>query len=215
MTASDWDSEPDEDRDWREDEADGYADAEDDDGPADGPVVFGSFDPPERRSPAAPRLGPLPAGPVVYLVKVLVKGVRPPVRRRLWVADGTLASVHPLLAAALGTPAAAALPYMFTGTDNDWADPSRDPEWDGDDARTVTLAELVAQDELFFEYTIDPDASAREHVVKIEKVALPQAGILYPVCVGGSGSLTDAAFDRSAVDIALALALAGATPPSP
>jgi hypothetical protein len=120
----------------------------------------------------------------VHQLKITLKGVKPPVWRRLLVPSGyTLSEVHEALLTAMGW--AGYHLYLFRigrttymDIDDDWPDDSVDPS-------SVRLGDLVGPGDRFtFEYDF---GDGWEHQVVVEDV-LPAAGRGRPVCLAGRRS---------------------------
>ena len=80
--------------------------------------------------------------PVVYQIKVTLKGSKPPIWRRLQVpGETTLAQLHRIVQRAMGWEGYHL--YQFTVGGIEYGDPKMLEEMEGEDARTVTLATLV------------------------------------------------------------------------
>ena len=91
--------------------------------------------------------------PVVYQIKVTLKGSKPPIWRRMQVtSETTLAQLHRILQRVMGWESSHL--YQFVVGGMEYGDPSMLEEMEGEDARRVTLATLVqgAKDTFLYEY---------------------------------------------------------------
>ena len=119
--------------------------------------------------------------PVVYQIKVTLKGSKPPIWRRMQVTSATmLAQLHRMLQCVMGWEGYHL--YQFVVSRMAYGDPRMLEEMEGEDARRVTLAALVqgAKDKFLYEYDF---GDSWEHELRIEKVLPLEAGTRYPVCL--------------------------------
>jgi Plasmid pRiA4b ORF-3-like protein len=90
--------------------------------------------------------------PVVYQIKVTLKGSKPPIWRRMQVtSETTLAQFHRILQQVMGWEGYHL--YRFEVGRMEYGDPSMLEEMEGEDARRVTLAALVRGEKDKFLYT--------------------------------------------------------------
>jgi len=125
----------------------------------------------------------------LYQLKVTLKGVKPPVWRRLLVSgDSTLAQLHDVLQAALGWTNSHLHEFrvgraLRIGT--------ADPEWDAPgevmDEREIALSTLApeAKDKFTYAYDFGDDW---EHTVLVEKVLPADPAAVVPACLAGKGA---------------------------
>jgi hypothetical protein len=121
--------------------------------------------------------------PVVYQIKITLKGSKPPIWRRMQVtSETTLAQLHRMLQGVMGWEGYHL--YQFVVGGREYGDPRMLEEMEGEDARKVTLATLVrgAQDKFLYEYDF---GDSWDHELLIEKILPPEAGKRYPVCLTG------------------------------
>jgi Plasmid pRiA4b ORF-3-like protein len=124
--------------------------------------------------------------PVVYQIKVTLKGSRPPIWRRMQViSDTTLAQLHPLLQCVMGWEDAHLYQFVVSGTR--YGDPRLLGELDAEDARTVPLATLGLREKVKFFYEYD-FGDSWEHELLVEKILPRDEGKRYPVCLTGKGA---------------------------
>ena len=117
----------------------------------------------------------------VHRLKVTLKGVTPPVWRRLLVpSEYTLAELHQVLLTAMGWAGYHLYAFRigdvsYLEIDDDWPDDSVDPA-------SVRLGDVVRPGDRFvFEYDF---GDGWEHRIDVEDV-LPAAGRTRPVCLAG------------------------------
>jgi Plasmid pRiA4b ORF-3-like protein len=121
--------------------------------------------------------------PVVYQIKVTLKGSKPPIWRRMQVTSATtLAQLHRILQRVMGWESYHL--YQFVVGGMEYGDPSMLEEMEGEDARRVTLATLVQGEKDTFLYEYD-FGDSWDHELLIEKVLPFEAGKRYPVCLTG------------------------------
>jgi len=121
--------------------------------------------------------------PVVYQIKVTLKGSKPPIWRRMQVSSATtLAQLHHILQRVMGWEGSHL--YRFVVGRMEYGDPSMLEEMEGEDARRVTLATLVRgeKDKVLYEYDF---GDSWDHELRIEKVLPLEAGKRYPLCLTG------------------------------
>jgi Plasmid pRiA4b ORF-3-like protein len=124
------------------------------------------------------------SGPArIYQLKVTLKGIRPPIWRRLLIrADTKLEQLHEVLQTAMGWYDSHLHQFVADGVqygvpDDDWGAEVRDES-------LVTLADVApaAGDRLLYEYDF---GDGWEHDLLVEKVLEPEPGATYPVCLKG------------------------------
>jgi Plasmid pRiA4b ORF-3-like protein len=121
--------------------------------------------------------------PVVYQIKVTLKGSKPPIWRRIQVTSATtLAQLHHILQRVMGWEDYHL--YQFAVGGIAYGDPRMLEEMEGEDARRVTLVTLVrgAKDKFLYAYDF---GDSWEYELRIEKVLPLEAGKHYPVCLTG------------------------------
>ncbi len=121
--------------------------------------------------------------PVVYQIKVTLKGSKPPIWRRMRVtSETTLAQLHRILQRVMGWESYHLYQFVVGGIE--YGDPGMLEEMEGEDARRVTLATLVRgeKDKFFYEYDF---GDSWDHELLIEQMLPPEAGKYYPVCLAG------------------------------
>ena len=92
--------------------------------------------------------------PVVYQIKVTLKGSKPPIWRRIQLTSATtLAQLHRILQCVMGWEGYHL--YQFVVGGMEYGDPRMLEEMEGEDARRVTLASLVRGEKAKFLYEYD------------------------------------------------------------
>jgi hypothetical protein len=126
---------------------------------------------------------PCSTTPVVYQIKVTLKGSRPPIWRRIQgISDTTLAQLHRILQCVMGWEDAHLYQFVVSGIM--YGDPRLLGELDAEDARTVPLATLGLREKVKFLYEYD-FGDSREHELLVEKILSRDEGKRYPVCLTG------------------------------
>ncbi len=134
---------------------------------------------PVRRVARRRRSGP----PKIHQLKVTLKGIRPPIWRRLLIrSDTNLEQLHEVLQTTMGWFGGHL--HQFVADDVQYGVP--DDEWgvEVQDERRVTVADVApaAGDRLVYEYDF---GDGWEHDLLVEKVLEPEPGATYPVCLKG------------------------------
>jgi hypothetical protein len=121
--------------------------------------------------------------PVVYQIKVTLKGSKPPIWRRIQVlSDTTLARLHRILQRVMGWEGYHL--YQFAVAGLEYSDPKVLEEMEGKDARRVTLGTVVQSEKAKFLYEYD-FGDRWEHELLIEKILPRHEGKRYPLCLAG------------------------------
>jgi hypothetical protein len=123
----------------------------------------------------------------VYQLKITLQHVKPPIWRRVHVKDCTLAKLHDIIQTCMGWDDYHLHEFEIGG--ERYGDPA---QWQDDFAGEmevgnegrVKLSQLVAQGVKKFRYTYDM-GDTWEHLIQIEKVLAPEAGVRYPRCPAG------------------------------
>src|SRR5438105_12425029 len=117
--------------------------------------------------------------PIVYQIKVTLKGSKPPIWRRIQVTSATtLAQLHHIVQRVMGWKGSHL--YQFVVGGMEYGDPRMLEEMEGEDARRMTLASLVRGEKAKFLYEYD-FGDSWDHELLIEKVLPCEAGKYYPV----------------------------------
>jgi len=122
----------------------------------------------------------------VYQVKITLKGIRPPIWRRLLVEPDTrLDRLHHILQEAMGWYDSHLHQFAVGRTLYGVPDPDFDFGPEVEDEKRVTLRQLAptAKSKLTYEYDF---GDGWEHEILVEKVLPADPATLYPVCVAGA-----------------------------
>ena len=128
------------------------------------------------------------AKPEMYQIKVTLKGVRPPIWRRIQVSsETTLAQFHDILQVAMGWMGGHL--HMFTANGESYSAPSPfDPyhleELDAKDSSRVKLNMLVTEEGLKTQYEYD-FGDGWDHVIVVEKTLPMTSDAKLLVCIKG------------------------------
>ncbi len=119
----------------------------------------------------------------IYQLKVTLKGIRPPIWRRVLIrSDTSLEQLHEVLQTTMGWLGGHLHQFVANGVqygvpDDDWGAEVHDE-------RLVTLGDVApaAGDRLLYEYDF---GDGWEHDLVVEKLLEPEPGATYPVCLKG------------------------------
>lgn len=121
----------------------------------------------------------------IFQLKIMLRGVKPPIWRRLQVpADILLPRLHRVFQVAMGWTDSHL--HEFTIGGRPYGQPSSD--WGGYYAfpeRSVRLHQVVSGPNTRFTYLYD-FGDGWQHEVRVEKVLAPEPGVHYPRCLGGA-----------------------------
>jgi hypothetical protein len=119
----------------------------------------------------------------VYQLKLTLKGLKPPIWRRVEVADEiTLARLHQIIQVAMGWTDSHL--HMFSLGQTSYGVPHPGDEGDVRDERRVKLSQLLTapKQKLSYEYDF---GDSWTHEVLLEKALPPEPGVRYPRCTAG------------------------------
>jgi hypothetical protein len=121
---------------------------------------------------------------VAYQLKITLEGSKPPIWRRVLVADCTLGVLHDIVQTAMGWENEHL--HQFEFGKESFGDPEHDLDTDYDETR-VLLSELVANgcQKLRYWYDFGDDWW---HTIQIEETLEPQPTDKFPLCVKGVGA---------------------------
>jgi hypothetical protein len=123
----------------------------------------------------------------IYQIKVTLLGITPPIWRRLLVpASLTLEHLHHVLQFAMGWSNCHLHDFRIGGqrfAEPDADDPIAGPGATTDEA-SVRLSRVLGNAGTTAVYTYD-FGDGWEHEIVVEKILAPEAGRVYPMCVGG------------------------------
>jgi hypothetical protein len=119
----------------------------------------------------------------IYQLKITLKGSKPPIWRRIEVADTvTLARLHQILQVTMGWSDYHLHQFVIEGISYGVPDP--DDEQEVRDGRKVKLNQLLSASKqtLVYEYDF---GDGWEHQVVLEKAITPEPDVIYPRCTAG------------------------------
>jgi hypothetical protein len=119
----------------------------------------------------------------IYQLKITLQGLRPPIWRRVLVADDTsLAKLNFIIQIAMGWTNSHL--HDFTILGERYSEPSPE-DWEPvKDERRYKLNQLVTGAKFKFTYQYD-FGDSWDHAVVVEKILPPDPGVRSPVCVAG------------------------------
>lgn len=119
----------------------------------------------------------------IYQIKITLKGSKPPIWRRVLVPGGiSLYQLHQVVQEAMGWTNSHL--HQFIIDDEFYGLPSPD-DWEPVvDERQYILSQIAPSEKSKFVYEYD-FGDSWEHVILVEKIMSPQAGVPYPVCIKG------------------------------
>jgi hypothetical protein len=121
----------------------------------------------------------------IYQLKVTLEGSKPPIWRRLQVAeDTTLGELHDIIQVAMGWTDSHLHQFIVGGTYYGLPDPDWDDLHEMRDERQFRLDEIAAKEGTKFRYEYDFGDSWL-HEVLVEKIMSPAPEEEYPLCVKG------------------------------
>jgi Plasmid pRiA4b ORF-3-like protein len=129
---------------------------------------------------------PPPAGPFVYQLRVVLRGVSPLIWRRLLVpSDSSIADLHATLQLALGWSDEHLNRFVIHGREYGVAHPGG--LWFRDDPHAVRLADLGLRvgERFLYEYDFFDGWC---HDVRVEAILQVEPARRYPMCTGGARS---------------------------
>ncbi len=119
----------------------------------------------------------------IYQLKVTLRGIRPPIWRRLQVwGDTSLEALHLAIQHAMGWGNCHL--YCFEIDGEEYFDPLSVEELGGEYASQYLIDELVRAPKSRFKYMYD-FGDGWEHDVLVEKILAPEPGAHYPRCLAG------------------------------
>jgi hypothetical protein len=128
-----------------------------------------------------PRKKSLPA--TVYQLKITLKGIRPPIWRRILVpGDVFLGDLHAVIQIAMGWYNSHL--HEFTINGQSYGEPMPEYGTDVRSERRVRLDQLIPREKGRLTYLYD-FGDGWEHEVLVEKIMAPDASAHYPCCIGG------------------------------
>ena len=122
---------------------------------------------------------PKAAKATVFQLKITLKGIKPPIWRRVQTRDCTLAHVHDIIQLAMGWQFSHLHTFEIGGEHY-----STHPDMECEPATGVKLSQLVEDGVDRFGYVYDMGDNW-EHVIRIEKTLPAESGACYPRCITG------------------------------
>lgn len=119
-----------------------------------------------------------------YQIKVTLKGIKPPIWRRLLVPDCTLDDLHEVIQIAMGWETCHL--YAFRIGRREFTHPEMDDgELNMADATSINLSEVITgiKQKIGYQYDFGDDW---RHEIVVEKIGPAESGQKYPLCVKGS-----------------------------
>lgn len=119
----------------------------------------------------------------VYQIKITLKGIRPPVWRRVEVvSDTTLKELHEIIQIVMGWSNYHL--HQFIIGRRYYGQPDPDYDDDMEDEKDVKLFQMVRKEKSKFTYEYD-FGDCWEHEILIEKILSVKEGKQYPICIKG------------------------------
>lgn len=140
------------------------------------------FHPPYSRSKMAPRQN----AQSIYQLKITLKGVRPPIWRRVLVrSNSTLGQLHWVVQFSMGWTNSHLHSFAIQGVEYGVPMPELGFDEMGlENEQPVKLSNVIPREKFKFSYLYD-FGDSWEHEILVEKILEPEAGIDYPVCIKG------------------------------
>ncbi len=124
-----------------------------------------------------------PVNESIYQLKVTLKGIKPPIWRRVQVAGGiSLHKLHQILQVVMGWDDDHL--HHFTVGGVDFGEPHPDYGLEMRSDRRAKLSQVVSGEKAKFIYEYD-FGDSWEHMILVEKILPAEAGVRYPVCIAG------------------------------
>ena len=120
----------------------------------------------------------------IYQLKVTLNKSKPPIWRRIQVnSDITLYKLHQILQVVMGWFNVHLHQFIIRGKYYGIPDPD-DPDFEIKNEKRVKLNQIVSRvgDKFIYEYDF---GDGWEHIILLEKVLQPEAGVHYPICLKG------------------------------
>jgi hypothetical protein len=120
----------------------------------------------------------------VFQIKITLKGIYPPIWRRIQTTDCTLDELHALIQVTMGWESAHLYRFNIGGVDYADLDITNDDEFE--DACVTMLSEVLPsrnrRPRLLYEYDFGDNWI---HQLIVEERCLPEKGVKYPICIAG------------------------------
>jgi hypothetical protein len=119
----------------------------------------------------------------IYQLKITLRGLRPPIWRRVLVPGSfSLLKLHEVIQAAMGWYDCHL--HLFVIDGEFYSVPSPDDLEEFIDERRFTIQKIAPAEKRKFRYDYD-FGDSWEHDILVEKIIPPEAGATYPVCITG------------------------------
>ena len=119
----------------------------------------------------------------IYQIKVTLKGIRPPIWRRLQVPSGiNLYKLHQIFQVAMGWSDSHL--HQFTVKGIDFGEPDPDYGLEVKNERRAKLSQVISGEKARFDYLYD-FGDSWEHEILVEKILPAEPEAHYPICIAG------------------------------
>ncbi len=126
------------------------------------------------------------AAGTVYQVKVTLKGIKPPIWRRVLLPpEISLQRLHQVIQTVMGWTDSHLHEFEIDGVS--YGDPSSDTGDEVENEKRIKLHRVVSGEKSKFSYTYDL-GDCWEHEIMVEKILPKEKGVTYPVCMAGKRS---------------------------
>jgi hypothetical protein len=120
----------------------------------------------------------------IYQIKMTLKGIDPPIWRRIRTPDCTLEELHEIIQLTMGWEFEHL--YRFTIGGVDYADPAMTSDGDVEDACGTRLSAVLPPENRRPRFSYEYDFGDEWiHQLILEERLPPKEGVKYPICVGG------------------------------
>jgi hypothetical protein len=120
----------------------------------------------------------------IFQIKMTLKGIDPPIWRRIHTPDCTLEELHEIIQVTMGWEFEHL--YRFTIGGVDYADPAMTSDEEVEDACGTRLSVVLPTENRRPRFSYEYDFGDEWiHQLIVEERLLPKEGVKYPICVGG------------------------------
>ena len=120
----------------------------------------------------------------IFQIKITLKGIDPPIWRRIHTPDCTLEELHEIIQVTMGWDFEHL--YRFTIGGMDYADPAMTSDEEVEDACGIRLSAILPAENRRPRFSYEYDFGDEWiHQLIVEERLLPKEGLKYPICVGG------------------------------
>jgi hypothetical protein len=120
----------------------------------------------------------------IFQIKMTLKGIDPPIWRRIHTPDCTLEELHEIIQVTMGWEFEH--PYRFTIGGVDYSDPAMTSDEEVEDACGTRLSAVLPTENRRPRFSYEYDFGDEWiHQLVVEERFLPAEGVKYPTCVGG------------------------------